>query len=39
MPRSVVDARGPVAMILAALTGTWGDAHGIQRRQTTLSSA
>ena len=24
MLRSVVEARGPVAMILAALTGTWG---------------
>ena len=27
MLRSVVEARGPVAMILAALTRHWGDAH------------
>jgi hypothetical protein len=35
MLRSVVEARGPVAMILAALTGTWGDAHlpSVDRRR------
>ncbi len=35
MLRSVVDVRGPVAMILATLTGTWGDVHvpSVDRRR------